>query len=155
MYKKIYSRGINYQFQIDFIDMSNFEIENDGYRWFIMIIDIFSKKAWACKIKRKDGKTILEVMKPFLEENTPKKIEFDQGKEFYYKPFLELLRKLRIVHFSVYSDNRCPIVKLFNTTLKTQKYHSFKIRGNRKWTDILQDLVDDHNDSINKLNDLK
>ena len=56
LYRRIYSKGINYLFQIDLIDMSNFENENDGYRWFIMIIDTFSKKAWAFKLKRKSAK---------------------------------------------------------------------------------------------------
>ena len=148
LYRRIYSKGINYQFQIDLIDMTKFENENDGYRWFITIIDIFSKKAWAFKMKRKSGKAILEVMEPFLEENTPKKIEFDQGKEFYNRPFLKLLKRLKIVYFSVYSDNKCAIVERFNRTLKTRMYRSFTARGNQRWIDILQDLVDGYNDSI-------
>ena len=51
LHRRIYSKGINYLFQIDLIDMSKFEGENDGYRWFITIIDTFSKKAWAFKTK--------------------------------------------------------------------------------------------------------
>ena len=82
-------KGIKYLFQIDLIDMSKYENENDGYQWFITIIDTFSKKAWAFKLKRKSAKAILEVMKPFLEQHKPTKIEFDQGKEFYNQPFLD------------------------------------------------------------------
>ena len=146
--RRIYSKGINYQFQIDLIDMSKFEHENDGYRWFITIIDTFSKKAWAFKIKRKTGKAIVEVMRPFLERNTPKKIEFDQGKEFYNRPFLKLLRRLKITYFSVYSDNKCAIVERFNRTLKTRMYRSFTSVGNHRWIDILQDLVNGYNESM-------
>ena len=50
--------------------MSKFEHENDGYRWFITIIDTFSKKVWAFKTKQKTGKAIVEIMRPFLESNT-------------------------------------------------------------------------------------
>ena len=32
LHRRIYSKGINYLFQIDLIDMSKFEDENDGYR---------------------------------------------------------------------------------------------------------------------------
>ena len=91
LFRRIYTKGINYLFQIDLIDMSKYENENDGYRWFITIIDTFSKKAWAFKLKRKSGKAILKVMESFLEQQKPKKIEFDQGKEFYNQPFLNLL----------------------------------------------------------------
>ena len=65
LFRRIYTKGIKYLFQIDLIDMSKYENENDGYRWFITIIDTFSKKAWAFKLKRKSGKAIVEVMKPF------------------------------------------------------------------------------------------
>ena len=155
LYRRIYTKGINYQFQIDLIDMSKFEDENDGYRWFITIIDTFSKKAWAFKTKRKNGKAILEVMEPFLEENTPQKIEFDQGKEFYNRPFIKLLRRLKIKYFSVYSDNKCAIVERFNRTLKTRMYRSFTSQGNRRWVDILQDLVDGYNDSVHSSTSFK
>ena len=56
------------------------------------IIDTFSKKAWAFKLKRKSGKEITRVMEPFLEQQRPLKIEFDQGKEFYNTLFLNLLK---------------------------------------------------------------
>ena len=65
LFQRIYTKGIKYLFQIDLIDMSKYENENDGYRWFITIIDTFSKKAWAFKLKRKSVKAIVEVMKPF------------------------------------------------------------------------------------------
>ena len=65
LFRRIYTKGIKYLFQIDLIDMSKYENENDGYRWFITIIDTFSKKAWAFKLKRKSVKAIVEVMKPF------------------------------------------------------------------------------------------
>ena len=109
--------------------MSKYENENDGYRWFITIIDTFSKKAWAFKLKRKSGKAIVGVMKPFLEQHKPKKIEFDQGKEFYNQPFLDLLKRLKIIHFGVYSEHKCAIVERFNRTLKTRMFHSFTASG--------------------------
>ena len=147
LFRRIYSKGIKYQYQIDLVDMSKFEKENDGYRWFITIIDIFSKKAWAFKLKRKTANDIVKVMKPFLEKNRPTKIEFDQGKEFYNKPFLDLLKKLKIIHFSVYSDYKCAIVERFNRTLKTIMSRSFTSRGNHRWVDILKDLVDGYNNT--------
>ena len=58
-------------YQIDLVDMTKFENENDGYRWIITIIDTFSKKAWAFKIKRKSAKAIMTVMTPFCRDNKP------------------------------------------------------------------------------------
>ena len=147
LFRRIYTKAIKYLFQIDLIDMSKYENENDGYRWFITVIDTFSKKAWAFRLKRKSGKEMTRVMEPFLERERPIKVEFDQGKEFYNKPFLKLLKRLNIKYYSVYSDYKCAIVERFNRTLKTRMFRSFTANGNRRWVDNLQSLVDGYNDS--------
>ena len=147
LFRRIYTKGIGYIYQIDLIDMTKFENENDGYRWLITIIDAFSKKAWAFKLKRKTSRAILNVMKPFLESNTPKKMEFDQGMEFYNSSFLNLLKTLKIEYYSVYSDRKCAIVERFNRTLKTRMYRSFTARGSKRWIDILEDLVNGYNNT--------
>ena len=48
-YRRIYTKGIKYLYQIDLVDMTKLEKKNNGYRWIITIIDTFSKKAWAFK----------------------------------------------------------------------------------------------------------
>ena len=128
--------------------MTKFENENDRYRWIITIIDTFSKKAWAFKMKRKSAKAIMTVMAPFFRDNKPKKIEFDQGTEFYNESFLGLLKNNKIKHFSVFSDHKCAIVERFNRTLKTRMYRSFTARGSHRWIDILQNLVDGYNKTM-------
>lgn len=150
LFRRIYTKGIKYLYQIDLVDMTKFENENDGYRWIITIIDTFTKKAWAFKIKRKSAEAIMSVMKPFLQKNTPQKIEFDQGKEFYNSKFINLLNKLKIKYFSVYSDHKCAIVERFNRTLKTRMYRRFTAQNNNRWVDILQDLIDGYNKTQHK-----
>ena len=94
-------------------------------------------------------------MKPFLEQQKPKKIEFNQGKEFYNQLFLNLLRILKIKYFSVYSDYKCSIVERFNRTLKTRMFRSFTANGNRRWVDNLQSLVDAYNYSKHSSTEFK
>ena len=147
-YRRIFTKGIKYLYQIDLVDMTKFQKQNSGYRWIITIIDTFSKKAWAFKMKRKSAKSIMTVMVPFLRENNPQKMEFDQGTEFYNKQFINLLKKHKIKYYSVYSDRKCAIVERFNRTLKTRMYRSFTARGSHKWIDVLLDLIDGYNKTI-------
>ena len=146
-YRRIYTKGIKYLYQIDLVDMTKLEKKNNGCRWIITIIDTFSKKAWAFKIKRKSAKSIMTVMVPFIHDNTPQKMEFDQGTEFYNSSFLNLLKKHKIKYFSEYSDRKCAIVERFNRTLKTRMYRSFTARGSHQWIDVLQELVNGYNKS--------
>ena len=147
LYRRIQTKGINYLYQCDLVDMSAFHRKNDGFKWFITIIDTFTKKAWAIKMKNKSAKSIVEVMTPFLRENTPKKMQFDQGTEFYNKIFLELLEKHKIKHYSVYSDQKGAIIERFNRTLKERMFKYFTSRGSHRWVDVLQDLINGYNQS--------
>ena len=147
LFRRIWTKGINYLYQCDLVDLTNLQRDNDGFKWIITIIDTFSKKAWALKMKNKSAKSIVDVMTPFLRQNTPKKIQFDQGSEFYNKKFLELLEKHKIMHYSVYSDKKAAIIERFNRTLKTRMFRYFTARGSHRWVDVLQDLIDGYNNS--------
>ena len=147
LYRRIWTKGIDYLYQSDLVDLTSLHKENDGFKWIITIIDTFSKKAWAFKMKRKSATSIVEVMTPFFRLNTPQKIQFDQGSEFYNKKFLQLLKKHKIKHYSVYSDQKAAICERFNRTLKTRMFKHFTAKGNRRWVDVLQDLVSGYNKS--------
>ena len=145
LYRRIYTKGINYLYQSDLVDLSSLQGDNDGYKWIITIIDTFSKKAWAFKMKNKSAESIVEVMKPFFDSNKPQKIQFDKGSEFYNRSFLQLLKKHKIKHYSVYSEQKAAIVERFNRTLKTRMFKYFTSRGSHRWVDILQHLIDGYN----------
>ena len=147
LYRRIFTKGINYLYQCDLVDLSGFQRDNNGYRWIITIIDTFSKKAWAFKMKRKTGQAIVDVMKPFFQLNTPQKIQFDQGSEFYNSLFLKLLKRHKIKHYSVYSEQKAAIVERFNRSLKSRMFRYFTSKGSHRWVDILQDLIDGYNNT--------
>ena len=148
LYRRIFTKGINYLYQCDLVDLSGFHRQNDGYKWIITIIDTFSKKAWALKMKNKKGQSIVDVMTPFFRVNKPKKIQFDQGTEFYNHLFLELLKKHKIKHYSVYSEQKAAIIERFNRTLKERMFRHFTSQGSHRWVDVLQDLIDGYNKTV-------
>jgi len=59
--KKIIVPGIDYLWQIDLLDVSKIKDENDNYRYFLTVIDCFSKFAWVEPIKNNQGLTDLEA----------------------------------------------------------------------------------------------
>ena len=121
-YRRVYTKGIGYLYQIDLCDMSALSKQNRGYKWLINVLDTFSKKLWAFKTKNKKGKTITDVLKPLLTSKPPLKLETDDGKEFKNSHFRALLRRLKIKTYSVSSDRKCALVEGLNRTLKTRMY---------------------------------
>ena len=77
-YRRVFTKRIGYLYQIDLVDMQSMVNYNNGYKWLITVIDTFSKKAWVFKTKSKHGPVITSTMQPFLQQNTPEKMEFDQ-----------------------------------------------------------------------------
>lgn len=45
--------GIDRLWEIDLCDMATIQKENDGYRFILSVIDVFSKYAWMVSIKNK------------------------------------------------------------------------------------------------------
>ena len=58
---------------------------NQGIRFLLRVIDIFSKYAWIVPLEDKKGNTITNVFQKILDESNrkPNKIWVDKGTEFY------------------------------------------------------------------------
>ena len=52
----VFVRNMDDIFGADLVDMKSLSKENDGYKYILMVIDIFSKYGWAVPFKFKDGK---------------------------------------------------------------------------------------------------
>ena len=71
---------------------------NQGNKYLLCAIDLFSKYAWVVPIKDKKGTSIVNAFKKILSDSNrkPNKIWVDQGSEFYntaFKDFLKIMLK--------------------------------------------------------------
>jgi transposase InsO family protein len=141
---------------MDLVDMTKYNDKNKGYRWILTSIEILSSYAFTVPVYRKTALTMKDAVSNCLEQyknhfgKYPKCIQFDQGTEFYNKEVKSLLNKHNIEFFSTYSDKKAAVVERFNRTLKALilwKY--FYSASTYKWLDVLQDLTDNYNSSVN------
>ena len=149
LYRRIFTKGIGYLYQIDLVDMRAYASENDGFSWIITVIDTFSKKSWVFPLKQKTASQVTHAMKNLIENNKIDKIEMDKGGEFYNAKFLKLLRDNKVKWYSSYGSlkTKNAIVERFNRTLKTRMFRAFTKQGSHRWIDIIQNLVDGYNNS--------
>ena len=74
--------------------MQQFSEWNKGYRYLLMVLDLFSKYGWIVPLKDKKGETVTEVFKTIFEEGRkPQYIWTEKGNEYCNKDFMELLQK--------------------------------------------------------------
>src|SRR5277367_5421641 len=50
--------GMDHQWQMDLVDMQAYAADNDGYKYILTVIDMFSRYAWAVAIKSKSPKDV-------------------------------------------------------------------------------------------------
>lgn len=97
--RKTIVKGLNDLYQADLVEMIPYAKQNRAFKYILVVIDVFSKFVWTAPIKNKNGKEVTNAMKKIpLHPNIPKKLQTDQGKEFYNKEFNELMTKLGINH---------------------------------------------------------
>ena len=149
-YRRVYTKGINYMYQIDLVDMSKYSRENNGFKFLITMIDSFSKYAWVIPIKNKEGVNVYKGLKAILLVNRPQKIQMDRGSEFYNKTFLNMLTVFGIKWYSTNSEIKAGIVERFNRTLKTRMERLFTSQGNHRYIDKIQDLVKSYNNTVHR-----
>jgi len=108
------------QLEVNLIDMSKWAGSNNHRNYAVSIIDCFSKYAWLLPITQKKTEKVLEVLRPFLKEHSPKVLQSDNDGEFTNACMKELLDDLHIKHITSlpYKPRSNGQVERFNRTIK-------------------------------------
>ena len=92
--RKVYSRFRDNIWCADLGDMQLISKFNEGFRFLLCVIDIFSKYAWVVPLKDKKGVSIVDAFQKILDDSNrkPNKIWVDKGSEFYHNSFKKWLK---------------------------------------------------------------
>ena len=96
---------------------------NEGIRFSLCVIDIFSKYTWVIPLKDKKGVTISNAFQKILNNSKRKqnKIWIDKGSEFYNRSIKSWLQDNAIEMYSPHSEGKS-VAERFIRTLKTKIY---------------------------------
>ena len=91
---RIYVGKIDKQWQADLADMVGLQRKNNGNRYILTVIDVFSKFAWSVPVKNKYRKSVCNAFKSVLtiaDPRKPERLQTDKGKEFFTRDFTGLM----------------------------------------------------------------
>lgn len=136
-------RGIADTLQADLIELP----PDRKMKYALTVIDTFSKMAYVRPLKTKTASEVTKAMKSVLNQvgQPVKNLQVDNGTEFYNREMTALLNQYKVNRYSTFSSMKAAIVERFNRTLKNKLYFQFTVRGNQKWVDIIDKLVDEYN----------
>ena len=143
--------GIDQQWQMDLADMQSLKKYNDGYRYLLVCIDVFSKYAWVIPLKAKTGPALVEAFKVILSSGRkPEKILTDRGTEFFNKHFQSLMNGEGIHLYNTFNETKASIVERLIRTLKTKMWRYFTSKRALRYIDMLPDLIYAYNHSVHR-----
>ncbi|XP_015119441.1 uncharacterized protein LOC107042770 [Diachasma alloeum] len=95
--RHVHVRGLDETWQADLVDLTAYSSENKDYTYLLIIIDIFSKYAWAVPTKTKNEKDVTDAIGSMLQQGrVPQKLHVDRSKEFYNSEIKKLMKDYRI-----------------------------------------------------------
>ena len=138
--------GIDQHWQGDLVEMIPYQNVNDGYRYILTIIDLFSRHAWAIPLRNKSAEEVAAAFRQlFAQGRRPERLQTDDGREFDNRIVQRLLNAENIRFFTVKSQFKAAIVERFNRTLKGKMWRYFTRTGRHRWVDALPDLLTSYN----------
>lgn len=150
--RQVILKDIDDLWQADLMDMQAISKVNGGYKYILVIIDGFSKYAWAIPLKQKNKQQVSEAFQNVLDKGRiPRNLQTDMGKEFYNDKFKNIVQKYNINHYSTYSTKKASIVERLIRTLKNKLYKEFSLNGNYKWINgALNKTVNEYNNTTHR-----
>ena len=101
--RRVIAQGIDALWDVDLADVSNLAKQNDGIRYLLIAIDVFSRCLWVETLKNKSHKSIIKGLQNiFGKGRSPKELRTDKGSEWknkWVKTFLKI--KIRYIIMSL------------------------------------------------------
>lgn len=139
-----------FEFHMDLLDMTKFYSNLQPYRYILIVVDIFSKKAFASAMKNKTSEeTKTNLQECFKVLGIPKVILSDDGSEFKGEAE-KYMSSLNILHLvtKVGDHNKLGIIDRFSQTLKVMLYKHFTDSNTVNWINVYKKYVDNYNNTI-------
>ena len=144
--------GPNIEWDVDLGDMRFFEEFNNGYNYFLLVIDDFSKFVYTSALKTKTGKEVTQALKSILSlsKELPNSIRCDQGGEFLNAQFKRLLSQNKIKLITTQNELKASIAERYIKTIKNRIFRYFTETDQLDWSNILQDITNSYNKSYHR-----
>ena len=144
--RRVVAKHIDNTWCSDLVEMQKFSKFNKGYRYLLMVLDVFSKYGWIVPLKDKKGETVATAFKKiFSEGRKPRYLWVDKGKEYYNKSVKELLEGEGIEMYSTENEEKSSVCERWNRTIKTKMWKQFTVQNSTEYLDMLPRLVEEYN----------
>ena len=141
-HRSVHAAFMDEIWSMDLVEM-DWKGENDGEKYMLTIVDVFTRYAWAVPMRSKSAIDTFAAFISVVDSSSrkPKKIWVDKGAEFYNSTFKKWMAANDCIMYSTFGESKSVIVERFNKTLKTKMWYFFTKENTRRWVDELPKLL--------------
>ena len=146
--RHIYSPNIDDTWTADLADFEKYKRINRGYRYILVVLDIFSRYAWARPLKQKTGVEVAHAFQDIFQKSGRrcKRLFCDQGTEFYNVNVQRVLQENGGIQlYSTHNEPKASIAERFIRTLRGKIESNYILTQSTVWYDILPRLIHEYN----------
>jgi len=141
--RRVIVTGIDKIWAADLVDVQAFSKDNDGVRYLLTVIDVFSKYGWMLPLKSKTGVEVASALKVIFKERKPGFLWTDKGLDFlnrHVKGLVDL--------YTTENEEKSLVAERWNRTMKERMFKYFTANNTRRYIDILDQLVQNYNNTV-------
>ena len=145
--RRIYSPNVDSIWAADLADVHRYAKQNKNNTFILVLIDLFSKKAWARGLKFKTGKETAAAIKDVFKKSgcSPGKLWTDRGLEFKNRDVEAVLEKYNVHLYSTHNDVKSAIAERFIRTLRRKIETNYILTNSTSWYYALPHLIQEYN----------
>ena len=148
--KPIFAMSADSNYQVDLIDYYKYGTKNKNFKFILVCVDVFSRKAYGESIKDKTPLTVATAFKKILADNQvqPKSIFHDHGNEFK-GDFAVLMKSLNIMSLENDLENHrsLGVIDRFCRTIKSMISKYMTANNTGTYIHVLPKLIKLYNET--------
>ena len=146
--RSVITTYINDIWGADLLDVSTMSKQNNNCKFLLIIVDIYSRYAYAIPLKNKSGE---EVLQGFSSINTtPKNLWVDEGKEFYNTEVKNYCKENNINMYHTSTGLKSVFAERFNRTLRDLIFNYLHSNDIKNYVDELPNIIETYNNTFHK-----
>ncbi len=133
----------------DLLDLVKYSRSNNGMRYILVCVDLFSRFLWMRALKNKTGE---ETKKAFMDifnsgYRPTKALYTDKGAEFLNKGITSLLKQYNLKIYHTYGEMKSSLSERAIRTIKLWIYKIFTATNKTKWLPYLKEVENKYNET--------
>ena len=149
---KIVAPYVKYQADADLADMSYYLKKNNGFRYFLLCIDVFSRFIFTVPLRTKSGDEMVNAFKSIFTKGYIMEIcRSDGGSEFTNFKVKNLFDENNVKQVIARNMSKASVAERAIQTIKSKLFRYMEYKNSHNWVDVLDKVTLSYNKTYHRV----